>query len=374
MSWPVANATQMILRRLDPERAHALTLSALERGLGPKANSRDDACLSISAMGLNLPNPVGVAAGFDKDARVPDAVLDMGFGFAEVGTITPNPQPGNPRPRVFRLPKDGAIINRNGFNNDGHDAALARLSARDRSGCVGINLGANKDSTDRNADYVTGVTRFYDYASYFMVNVSSPNTPGLRDLQAPDAVAALLSSVISERDRIAEKKKGRRVPVAIKLAPDIAEDDLDPIVERIMTCAVDAIAVSNTTIARPDRLKSKPDRIAEPGGLSGRPLFDTATIMLARVHRLSRGKVPLIGIGGIDTGGAAIAKVRAGATLIQLYTGLVYEGPALLGAIKSALQRAVRAEGLNTVGDLVGRDRDLWADKPLRQTGPPGQP
>lgn len=350
------------LKVLDPERAHGLTIAALERGVYPRPLKPDPGPLSVTMFGQALTNPVGVAAGFDKDARVPAALLGMGFGFAEVGTLTPHPQMGNPKPRNFRLPLDNAIINRNGFNNCGHDAAFARLSANPVDGCVGINLGANKDSEDRVGDYVLGVSRFAALASYFMVNISSPNTPGLRNLQAPDEIDALLVRVLAERDRMAGEI-GRKVPIAIKLAPDIADDDLQPICERICSHAVAAIAISNTTIERPETLKSPQDLVKEAGGLSGQPLFERSTRVLARAYLIIGDRIPLIGIGGIDSGARALSKIQAGATLIQLYTGLVYSGPALLAEIKETLVEAVKTSPNATeISDLVGSHAARWAN------------
>ena len=270
-----------------PEQAHEVTLKALEAGVYPRAAWPDDAALAVEAFGLKFPNPVGIAAGFDKDGRVPDAILGLGCGFAEAGTITPKPQDGNPQPRVFRLVTDEAMINRLGFNNGGHAAALQRLRARKgRGGIVGVNVGANKDTADKTADFVAGIETFYDVASYFMVNISSPNTPGLRDLQAPAALDELLRRVMAVRTRrIAEGAPSR--PVLVKIAPDIAEVDLPAIVERLMAHQVDGIAVSNTTLSRAG--VSASDRSGEAGGLSGRPLFHRSTVVLARVFELTGG-------------------------------------------------------------------------------------
>jgi dihydroorotate dehydrogenase len=343
-----------------PEQAHEMTLKALEAGLYPRALLPDDLRLTTRAFGLTFPNPVGIAAGFDKDGRVPDAILGLGCGFAEAGTITPKPQAGNPQPRVFRLVADDAMINRLGFNNGGHASALQRLTARaGRGGVVGVNVGANKDTADKTADFVTGVETFYDLASYLMVNISSPNTPGLRDLQAPAALDELLGRVMAVRAaRIAAGAPSR--PILVKIAPDIAEADLPAIVERLMAHKVDGIAVSNTTLSRAGLSPS--DRTAEAGGLSGRPLFHRSTVVLARVFEQTGGRVPLIGIGGVTSGETALQKVLAGATLVQLYTGLVYKGPALIGEIKQSLVAALdRAGGGATLETLRGRDAKSWA-------------
>jgi dihydroorotate dehydrogenase len=350
-----------LLFRLDPERAHELTLRSLEAGVYPRPAAPDDACLATTAWGLALPNPLGMAAGYDKDARVPDALMGMGLGHVEVGTVTPRPQSGNPHPRLFRLVRDGALINRLGFNNAGHAAALARLRARARRGIVGINIGANKESADRIADYVVGLDTFYDVASYFTVNISSPNTPGLRDLQSPEAMDALLSRIMAARDaKISEGRPSR--PIVVKLAPDIAEDDVAEIAAALLAHRVDGIAVSNTTIARPGVTGPT---AAEAGGLSGRPLFHRATVMLARVHQATEGRVPLIGIGGIDSGEAALAKIEAGATLVQLYTGMIYEGPGLIGRIHTQLAKACADRRVASIAGLTGSRASEWAAKPL---------
>lgn len=349
-----------LLHALDPEQAHELTLKMLEAGLYLRAGGGVDPKLAVQVAGLDFPNPLGIAAGFDKDARVPDAMLDIGFGFAEIGTVTPRPQAGNPQPRIFRLPNDGAIINRLGFNNAGHAAALQRLQRRRARGIVGVNIGANKDATDRAADYEAGIATFADVASYFTVNISSPNTPGLRDLQAPELLDELLRRVLAKRDAMAASGTPRR-PVFVKLAPDIAADDLPAIVERLTARKVDGIAISNTTITR-DGLSNGP-RNQEAGGLSGRPLFVRSTALLARVHLLTHGEMPLIGIGGLDSGEAAVAKVEAGASLLQLYTALVYEGPGLIEDIKAALLRRLRETGGTTLRDLTGRKAAEWAGR-----------
>jgi dihydroorotate dehydrogenase len=348
------------LTLLPPEEAHEITLKTLELGVFPAA-SADDAALAVTFAGLALPNPVGIAAGFDKDARVPDAILRLGCGFAEIGTVTPIPQLGNPSPRVFRLRRDHAIVNRLGFNNGGHAAALARLQGRSGNGVVGVNIGANKDSADRNADYVRGLQTFYDVASYFTINISSPNTPGLRDLQDPAALERLLQQLLDTRARLMQAGKPKR-PIVVKLAPDIAEHAFGAIVMQLAAQGVDGIAISNTTLSRAGL--SDPNA-RQAGGLSGRPLFHRSTVMLARVHQATAGQIPLIGIGGIDSGASALAKIEAGATLVQLYTGLIYEGPGLIQRIKDTIAAAVHQSGARSIADLVGRRAAEWAAKTL---------
>jgi dihydroorotate dehydrogenase len=358
----VLNLARPMLFALEPERAHEVTLRSLEAGLYPDAGEKIDPWLATKVWGLEFRNPLGIAPGFDKDARVPDAILGLGFGFAEIGTVTPKPQSGNPQPRVFRLISDRAIINRLGFNNGGHAKALARLSARRKQGIVGVNIGANKETADRTADYVLGLETFYAVASYFTVNISSPNTPGLRDLQAPAALDELLGRVMAARARLADQQ-GRSVPVVVKIAPDVAEVDIEPMIERMLAHRVDGIAVSNTTLARTGLTDTA--RAREAGGLSGRPLFNRSTAMLGRVYRLTGRAIPLIGIGGIDSGATALAKIEAGATLLQIYTGLVYEGPSLIERIARQLAEAASAAGVASIGELTGRDASVWAARPL---------
>ena len=348
---------------LDPERAHEAALKSLELGVYPRDTAPADACLASRLGDLDLPNPLGIAAGFDKDARVPDAALAIGCGFAEVGTLTPRPQAGNPKPRLFRLIEDRAVINRYGFNNCGHPDALARMQRRARQGVVGVNIGANKDAVDRTADYVAGLEVFYDVASYFTVNISSPNTPGLRDLQAPAALDELLGRVMAARAAKVAAGKPRR-PIVVKIAPDIAEADIAAICERLENHKVDAIAVSNTTLARPLTLRDQATA-REAGGLSGRPVFHRSTAMLARVYQATGGRVRLLGMGGIDSGATALAKFEAGASLLQLYTGLVYDGLGLIPRIKASLVEHCRVHGLRTIGAATGRRAADWAAKPL---------
>jgi dihydroorotate dehydrogenase len=337
-----------LLRALDPEDAHAFTVRALK--FASKAHPADeDLRLSVRAFGLDFPNPIGMAAGFDKHGEVPDALLRLGFGFVEVGTITPRPQLGNVRPRVFRLEADEAVINRYGFNSDGGVAALARLRARHkRAGVVGVNIGANKDSTDRGADYVRLVEMFAPVASYFTVNVSSPNTPGLRNLQEAAALDDLLARVLAARERALPL---RAVPVLLKIAPDLTLAELDDVVAVARRRKVEGMIVGNTTLARP-RLSDLSAH--EAGGLSGKPLFPLATRMLAETFVRAEGAFPLIGVGGINSAQAALAKLRAGASLLQLYTALVFQGIGLIGEIKAGLLNTLAPS--QKLGDLVGKD------------------
>ena len=346
---------------IPPEEAHELTLKSLESGLFVHGKADRDPKLACQIAGLSFPNPLGIAAGFDKNARVPDAVLALGCGFAEIGSVTPLAQTGNPKPRVFRLVSDGAIINRLGFNNEGHAAALARLTKRTAAGIVGVNVGANKDATDRIADYVSGLTTFYDVASYFMINISSPNTTGLRKLQDPASLDVLLARIMEARKALVAAGKPQR-PVFVKIAPDIGEDEVEPICAQLISHGVDGIAISNTTLSRPG-LFGPTSR--EGGGLSGKPLFHRSTVMLARVHQATKGAIALIGIGGIDSGETALSKIEAGASLIQLYTGLIYQGPGLIGRINAHLTQAVRRAGANSLSDLTGTRAAEWAAKPL---------
>ncbi|WP_208408199.1 quinone-dependent dihydroorotate dehydrogenase [Variibacter gotjawalensis] len=336
---------------MDPEDGHRLAIKGLRFAPRPPARP-DDKRLAVSAFGLAFPNPVGIAAGFDKNGEALDAALRAGCGFAEAGTVTPRPQEGNPRPRLFRLHADTAVINRMGFNNEGHDAVLARFKARaGRPGIVGINVGANKDASDRIADYVAGIRAFAPYASYFTVNVSSPNTPGLRDLQQKGVLDELLGRVLEARDAASVRR-----PVLLKIAPDLALGDLDDIVAVARARAIDGMIVSNTTITRPD-LKSRA-HVGEAGGLSGAPLFRLATKMLAETYLRVEGAFPLIGVGGISSGADAVAKVRAGATLLQVYSALVFKGLSLIGEMKSGVLAEIVREKADSVTPLIGRDAE----------------
>jgi dihydroorotate dehydrogenase len=354
-----------LLHALDAEDAHGLAIKMLKFAPRPPA-PRDDPRLALRVFGLNFPNPVGMAAGFDKNAEVPDALLRAGFGFVEVGTITPLPQPGNPRPRLFRLPADQGVINRLGFNSQGADAALRRLAARaapslpspasgrGRSGgIVGINVGANKESADRVADYVKLIERFAAVASYVTVNISSPNTPGLRDLQQAAVLDDLLARVVDARARVSPN--AGPTPVLLKIAPDLSLSDLDDVVGIARARRVDGMIVGNTTVARPPSLRDVVTA-KEAGGLSGRPLYTLANRMLAETYVRVEDAFPLIGAGGIDSGAAALGKIRAGASLVQVYSGLVFRGLALIAEIKQTLLAALAREQQNDLKEFIGAD------------------
>jgi dihydroorotate dehydrogenase len=342
-----------LLRWLDAEDAHRLAIQGLKL-LPPMRPRPDDAKLAVRAFGLNFPNPVGMAAGFDKNAEVPDALLKLGFGFVEIGTVTPFPQSGNPRPRLFRLERDEAVINRMGFNNDGAQSVLRRLAARaSHGGIVGVNVGANKDSKDRVADYVQLIEIFAPLASYFTVNVSSPNTPGLRNLQQASQLDDLLAKVIDARERVREKAGD--TPVLLKIAPDLGLAELDDVVHIARSRRVDGMIVANTTLARPSSLREA-DRAKEQGGLSGRPLLRLATRMVAETYVRAEGAFPLIGVGGIDSGGAALSRIRAGASLIQVYSSLVYKGIGLVEDIKRDLASTLLRTGRESLSEIVGAD------------------
>ncbi|MGI9352025.1 MAG: quinone-dependent dihydroorotate dehydrogenase [Rhizobiaceae bacterium] len=341
-----------------PEKAHNLSLAGLKSGLVPSANLKDDRRLHVTVGGLEFTNPVGLAAGYDKNAEVPDAILRLGFGFTEVGTITPLAQPGNPKPRIFRLTGDNAIINRLGFNNDGHAAALAKLLARSsKSGIVGVNIGANKDSPDFVADYETGIDTFYDVASYFTANISSPNTPGLRNLQAGEALEVLLKRIF---DKVAAntERTGKSVPVFLKIAPDLEYLEMDEISSVVKASKIAALIVSNTTLDR--GMLKYTTHANETGGLSGQPLFEKSTKILAQMYKRLGDTIPLIGVGGVSSAKSAIAKIEAGASLVQLYTGMVYAGPSLPSNIVRGLSRHLDQTGHANISELVGTRNEKW--------------
>jgi dihydroorotate dehydrogenase len=334
------------LRALDPEDAHRLAIAGLRFGLGPRFPAGGDPALAIDLAGLSLPNPVGLAAGFDKNAEAAGAMLAAGFGFVECGTVTPLAQTGNPRPRLFRLSEDEAVINRMGFNNAGLEA-FARNLPSPRPGLIGANVGANKDADDRIGDYLTGLRRLWGRADYLTVNVSSPNTPGLRALQQGAALQELLG-------RIAETRRALsgRAPVFLKVAPDLDEREIGEICEAVAAHGLDGIVVSNTTLSRPSSLKSR--WRDEAGGLSGAPLMTPSTHVLALFHAAANGRFPLIGVGGIASGADAYAKIRAGARAVQLYSALVFGGPGLVRVIRRDLAARLKADGFALIADAVG--------------------
>jgi dihydroorotate dehydrogenase len=342
------------LRTLDPEEAHGLAIQALKAGLGPRDNGLDDPCLAVELCGLQLRACVGLAAGFDKNAEVAGAMLAAGFGFVECGTVTPLAQAGNPRPRLFRLSEDRAVINRLGFNNQGLEAFARHLDGRRRlDGVVGANIGANKDSEDRIGDYVTGLRRLWTLADYFTVNISSPNTPGLRDLQSGQALDDLLGRLMEERRALdaATADKAPR-PVLLKVAPDLDDTQIMDLCDAVARHGLKGVIAGNTTLSRPAGLRSAFK--GETGGLSGAPLMGLSTQILKRFHACAAGRFPLIGVGGISSGADAYAKIRAGACAVQLYSALVYGGPGLVGRIKRDLAARLRADGFVSVVEAVG--------------------
>ncbi len=348
----IAALTRDSLLRMDPEVAHATTINALRLGLAPEQADADPPELRTTIAGLDLRNPVGMAAGFDKNGEVPRPLALMGFGMVEVGTVTPRPQSGNARPRLFRIASAGGVINRMGFNNDGHDEVFRRLSGLRVPAALGVNIGANKDSADFVADYARGVARFARLADYLTINISSPNTPGLRDLQQSEALKVLLSAVLTVR-----AKSPVRVPVFLKLAPDLDEAALDAIAAVIASTDLDGLIVSNTTITR-DAVAGL-EHSNESGGLSGKPLFALATRRLAQMRQ--RTSLPIIGVGGIHSPETALQKFEAGANAIQLYSALVYGGLDLLERIKAGLATAVRNAGKRNIAEMVGTKADAWA-------------
>jgi dihydroorotate dehydrogenase len=344
-----------VLSRMDAEDAHRLTIEALKRAPLPQPPPFAPV-LAVKCLGLSFPNPLGLAAGFDKNAEVPDRMLRLGFGFVEVGTVTPQPQTGNPRPRLFRLVQDQAVINRMGFNNAGHEAAHRRLQ-RKPHGIVGVNIGANKDITDRAADYVAGIAQFSDVADYFAVNISSPNTPGLRNLQSADELHPLLARLNEARSNMP-----RRIPMLLKIAPDLDHEALESIARCCENGVVDGVILTNTTLFR-EGLASPEAR--EAGGLSGRPLFDLSTRQLAKFYVISQGRIPLVGVGGIASAEDAWMKICAGASLLQLYSVLVYKGPTVIIDILNGLAQRTKTAGFASIMDAVGsRASDLAYQKP----------
>ena len=350
----LASLTRDSLLKMDPETAHGATINALRLGLAPEQDYPDPPELKTSLAGLELSNPVGMAAGFDKNGEVPRSLARMGFGMVEIGTVTPRPQTGNPKPRLFRVAAAEGVINRMGLNNDGQDEVYRRLSGVRVPAALGVNIGANKDSPDFTADYAKGVARFARLADYLTVNVSSPNTPGLRDLQQEEALRRLLYAVLTVRS-----KSPVRVPVFLKIAPDLDEAGLDAIARAIAETDLDGLIVSNTTVSR-DPVAGM-ENSSETGGLSGKPLFDLATIRLAQMRQ--RTTLPIIGVGGIHSPDTAVEKFMAGANAIQLYSALVFGGLDLLDRIKRGLAAKVRAEGKTNISQLVGTKTAEWASR-----------
>jgi dihydroorotate dehydrogenase len=351
----LARVAGHVLEHLPAETAHRAAINALK--IAPPSKSPPaDLRLAVEILGLRFPNPLGLAAGFDKNAEVPGAMLKFGFGFVEVGTLTPRPQDGNARPRLFRLREDAAVINRFGFNNQGFERARARLLRRSSVGLIGVNIGANRDAADRVADYVLGVKTFAALADYLTINISSPNTPGLRDLQRRDALDDLILRVVAARDETEPRR-----PLLIKIAPDLDARGLEDIVATALAHRVDGLIVSNTTVARPASLSSR--NRAESGGLSGRPLFEPSTRLLARAYLLTGGAMPLIGCGGVEDARTALAKIEAGANLVQLYTGLALNGAGVIEEILGGLTRVVHERGLARIGELVGARAGAWAER-----------
>lgn len=349
---PLSSLALPLLRCLDPETAHDLTLKALRLGLGPVDRIPDDPRLSMKVCGMDFANPVGLSAGFDKNAEVAGPMLRAGFGFVEAGSITPRPQPGNPKPRIFRLPADGAVINRLGFNNQGMKYAAERLETwrkHDLAGPVGVNLGKNKETKVAADDYRLGAEKLARFADYLVVNVSSPNTPGLRALQDRTELEAILKGVAEGASAAGAKLP----PVFVKIAPDIEDGDIADLSAMALEGRMDGLIISNTTITRPEIL-TETGLAAETGGLSGRPLFDRSTAVLAAIYRATEGKVPLIGVGGISSGVDAYTKIKAGASLVQLYTALIYQGPGLVTRIKRDLVQLLQQDGHTRISQAVG--------------------
>lgn len=340
------------LHRMDPEAAHGMSIKALKMGLTPTPGPVTSPRLRTHVAGLDLPNPVGLAAGFDKNAEALLPLSQSGFGFIEVGAATPRPQPGNPKPRLFRLTDDKAAINRFGFNNEGMEAIGARLAQRPKDAVIGLNLGANKDSTDRPDDFARVLAHCAPYLDFATVNVSSPNTEKLRDLQGKEALTALLAGVIATRDGL-----GRRVPVFLKIAPDLTEAEIEDIAVVAHDTGVDAVIATNTTLSRNGLTSAHKD---EAGGLSGAPLFEKSTRVLARLSKLTEGRTPLIGVGGISTAEQAYAKICAGASAVQFYTAMVYSGLSLAGDIARELDVLLDRDGFSSVADAVGSKREDW--------------
>jgi dihydroorotate dehydrogenase len=371
LHFDVVSSTGALVRLLDAETAHNLGIMAAKMGFFPKETRPDPPSLATTVWGRKFPNPIGMAAGFDKHAEVIEPLLGIGFGFVEIGSVTPLEQPGNPKPRCFRLKEHGAVINRYGFNSEGVDVAQSRLAAlrkkqqeegvsRFPAGIVGVNLGKNKTSPDAAADYTTGVYKLGPYADYLVINISSPNTPGLRALQSRAELENLVKAVKAARDHIQWDKNaalngGTPPPLLVKIAPDLTEADTADIAAVAMKQGVDGLIISNTTIERPGSIPDHPHG-KETGGLSGAPLFESSTAMLRVMYRLTKGKIPIIGVGGVSTGQDAYDKIKAGASLVELYSSFTYAGPSLVPRIKKELAQCLRKDGYESVAEAVGAD------------------
>ena len=332
-----------LLFLLDPEIAHRITINYLKMVRSKKPKSYN--VLRSNVFGLNFPNPVGIAAGFDKNAEVAENLINLGFGFSEVGTVTPNPQPGNPKPRIFRLKDDEAIINRLGFNSDGFDQVKTRLGKINDS-IVGVNIGANKDSKDFSEDYIKGIKFFSTLASYITINISSPNTPGLRKLEVLENLDVLLDKI----NNLHKEDLLIKIPILLKISPDLESDNLKYLCEKVLSSEIDGLIISNTTVAR----NSITSNLAQEGGLSGRPLFKSSTLQLRKVYKYTNGEIPLVGVGGIDSAEKAYEKIKNGASLVQLYTGLVYNGPKLIKNINKDLSILIEKDGYNNISEAIG--------------------
>ncbi|MCF8465837.1 MAG: quinone-dependent dihydroorotate dehydrogenase [Sneathiella sp.] len=345
-----------VLFSMEAEKAHNLSIRALKLGLLPHVSNQIDPILRTELFGLTFPNPIGLAAGYDKNAEVLKEVSNLGFGFVEAGSVTPRPQAGNPKPRIFRLVRDEAVINRLGFNNQGLELAAKNFSGRDKAGIAGANLGANKDSDDRIEDYVLGMRKLAPLASYVTVNISSPNTPGLRALQGKGELEDLLGRLMDTRKNIVTEG-ATFFPILLKIAPDLTDQDKSDIAETVMAQGIDGLIISNTTITRLNTLLDP--RKNEPGGLSGQPLKDISLSVLKDMYRATRGQLPLIGVGGIQSAEDAYRRIRAGASLLQLYTAMIYKGPYVAAHIARGLVQKLRADNFTSVKEAVGVDTPL---------------
>ncbi|XP_071653834.1 dihydroorotate dehydrogenase (quinone) [Temnothorax longispinosus] len=343
-----------LVQLIDPETAHKLAVKALKYGLVPKQRTEDPSLLRTTVLGMEFKNPIGIAAGFDKQGEAVEGLHKIGFSFVEIGSVTPKPQPGNPKPRVFRLPEDNAVVNRYGFNSDGHDVVWERLKrlkeSKDFNGILGVNLGKNKETVDATQDYIDGVKRFMDVADYLVINVSSPNTPGLRTLQSKKNLEELLTRINAARE-----SAGSKQPLLLKLAPDLSDSERQDVADVVLNkkSRVDGLILCNTTITRPNLTNPNKE---ETGGLSGAPLTDISTAMIADMYRRTRGSIPIIGVGGIFTGADVYVKIRAGASLVQLYTSYIYNGPPIVGKIKRELCEILKTNGFSSVTDAIGKD------------------